>query len=105
MRPVIGSKSWIESANGPADDVEGVVAVGVAGQSAAVAYDDGRVLVVGLDEQWGVGRPEIPLAERRVLEQLAAVGQVAIGEGHVARGLDHEEAQRLVALRDPPVGR
>ena len=58
---------------------------------AAAAVLDVDLDVLGLDDH-RVGRgPQVALAVRRVLEQLAVAGQVALGRRDVAVGLDAVE--------------
>ena len=82
----------------PADDVEGMVRVGVAGQTAAVAHDNVR-LAATVDGGGGPGPAQVAFPVRGALEELAVVGEVPAGWATWPRGLDDECSQRFVGER------
>ena len=86
----------------PSEDVERMVRVHVPAQTAARAHEHRDVFALD-DERVAVGPSEVALAERRALEQLAALGEVLAGEVDVAPRLDHQELDRPV--EQPPVRR
>ncbi len=85
----------------PADHVERVVEVGVAGQSGAVA-DQHVHLALGDQQRFG-GGAQVALAVRRVLEELPVVGQVATRRADVPLGLGDQGADRFGAGGHPAV--
>ena len=74
----------------PADDVERVVPVVIRGDAVAGADVDDVVAVL-VDRLTELGRVEVALAVRRVLEQLPVVVAVALGRLDLGRGLEVQD--------------
>ena len=80
----------------PADGVEGVMVEDHALADCPALHHDGEFPGLVVERQQG-RRPDIPLAERAVLEQLAVRVAVAGGRAHVAPALDDQEDVLLAA--------
>ncbi len=77
---------------------------GQPGRATAAVLDVDLDITFSRDGLGKVARPvQVALAERRMLEQLAELGQVAAGRRDVAVRLDHVEAQRLARVGHPAV--
>ena len=102
LEVVDGDAARVEAAV-PADHVERVVGVGVAGPAAAVPHQ--HLDVVAVDRQRLAGAAQVALAVRRVLEELAAraTGSAAAGRCGPAASIT-QQPQRLVAAAAPRGG-
>ena len=107
MRPVIGSKSWIENVHGiqvavPADDVERVVVDDVRLVAAAHAHLHREL--AGLAHRVQLGRRmDVAVVVRRAFHDLPVVVAVAARDLDQSRRLEHEIALR--AARVEPIRR
>ena len=85
----------------PPHDVERVVCVHEAREPGAGAHH--HLDVLALDAEWLSRSPEVALAERRVLEELTPLGQVARRRPYVPGRLHREETHRLARAGDDAV--
>ena len=97
--PTIGSKSWIEKANGHTQPSQPTTSNGWVECTSRVsparcAHEHRHVGAVA--HQRRVGPAQIAFGERRAFAELSPVGQVLARHAHVAARFEHERGERVV---------